>query len=32
VAGIGAGEPGWINSSTGDLLTPVVEQFHEPVQ
>lgn len=32
VTGIRTGEPGWIDSSTGNSLTPVVEQFHEPVE
>jgi hypothetical protein len=32
MAGVRAGEPGRIYSGAGDLLTPVIEQFHEPVE
>jgi hypothetical protein len=32
VAGIGAGEPGGIDSGTGNSLAPVVEHHHEPVE
>jgi len=32
VAGVRAGEPGGIDSSTLDLLSPVIEHFHQPVE
>ena len=32
VAGIRAGEPRRIDSGTRDPVTPVIEQFHQPVE
>ena len=32
VAGVRAGEPGRIDGSTVDLLSPVIEHFREPVE